>query len=186
MEQKNLEIDYYKWKHRLSDEECDFLIADCKQEEFSDAIIQSKGGISEHKTRKSNIVWVDSKKLIHRAMTNFMREANQDFFKYNITSSEPIQFSEYKKGDHYISHKDEVWGTKENIRKLTVTILLSDPKSFSGGELQLYNGTNSFFEPLDKRGTIICHNCYDWHNVTPVMDGVRYSLVQWSSGPRFV
>ena len=186
MKPKHLAVDYYKWEHRLSDEECDFLIDDCKKGEFSDAKIQADKGVPLHGTRKTNVIWVDRTKLIHRAMTNFMLEANQEFFKYNITSSEQVQFGEYKNGGHYVFHKDEVWGSKENIRKLSITILLSDPKSFSGGELQLYNGPNGFLKPLDKRGTIVCFNSCDWHRVTPVTDGVRYSLVQWSSGPRFV
>jgi len=179
-------IDYYSWDHTLSDAECDFLIADCQQAGFGDARINANVGDSEHKTRKTNVAWVDRSKLIYRAMVNLMLEANQSFFRYNITDSELVQFAEYKKGDHYVWHKDETWSNKEKVRKLTVMVLLSDPKWFKGGELELFNGNMGIVKPFKKRGQMVCINCYDWHRVTPVTEGVRYSLVQWSNGPRFV
>ncbi len=181
---KGSSIDYYSWDYTLSDAECDFLIQDCSKGEVEEAKIMSSPFKTYPETRITDLVWVERTKLIHRAMVNFMLEANQNYFKYDITNSEQIQFGTYQDGGHYIWHKDDSMGDKDSVRKLTVVILLSDPDSFEGGELEVFNGDNSIY-PFIKRGSIICFNCFDWHRVTPVTKGTRHTLVQWSSGPRF-
>ena len=85
MEPKRSAIDYYTWDHTLSDDECDFLITDCQKAGFGDARINANIGVSEHSTRKTNVAWMDRSKLIYRSMVNLMLEANQNYFRYNIT-----------------------------------------------------------------------------------------------------
>ena len=35
------------------------------------------------------------------------------------------------------------------------------------------------------QGTVIVFDSRDWHRVTPVTKGTRYSLVCWTVGPNF-
>ncbi len=176
-------IDYYTWEHTLSDAECDFLIQDCGEAEAEEARL-GRTGKMHPKIRKTSVVWVDRTKMINNAMISFMEEANKNFFKYDITQTQQIQFGTYEKGDHYIWHKDEVPGNKQLVRKLSLVILLSDPDSFEGGEFEIFNGNHGVFCPFKKRGSIICFNSFEWHRVKPVTKGVRHTLVQWSLGPR--
>jgi|ETNmetMinimDraft_18_1059904.scaffolds.fasta_scaffold10919_1 PKHD-type hydroxylase len=183
-------IDYYTWDHTLSDAECNFLIQDCGKAEAEEGVIQGSARKALSKIRKTSgefdpdVVWVDHTKMIRNAMINFMEEANKNFFKYDITRTQQIQFVTYEKGDHYVWHKDGVQGDKQLVRKLSLVILLSDPDSFEGGELEFFNGDHGVFYPFKKRGSIICFNSFDWHRVKPVTKGVRHTLVQWSLGPR--
>jgi PKHD-type hydroxylase len=84
---------------------------------------------------------------------------------------------------------------KNNIRKLSLTFVLSDPDTFEGGELQFYNGDRPMYKSNEHReqmnndmkaqGSLIIFDSRDWHRVTPVTKGVRHSVVCWSLGQAF-
>jgi len=38
---------------------------------------------------------------------------------------------------------------------------------------------------MQEQGSIIIFDSREWHRVSPVTKGVRYSLVSWSLGPAF-
>ena len=69
-------------------------------------------------------------------------------------------------------------------RKLSLSLQLSAPEDYEGGDLELWFGG----EPVKanrERGMITFFPSYVMHRVTPVTKGVRYSLVCWVSGPPF-
>ena len=83
--------------------------------------------------------------------------------------------------------------TKGKIRKLSVTVSLSDEKDYSGGELEFdfrqqspdkRNQTRECKEILPK-GSLVVFPSFVWHRVKPVKKGVRYSLVVWNLGYPF-
>ncbi len=76
------------------------------------------------------------------------------------------------------------------IRKLSVTINLSDENSYEGGNLMFDFGQhveNQLHECTIARnkGSIIVFPSYIDHCVTPVTKGTRYSLVNWLLGRPF-
>lgn len=76
------------------------------------------------------------------------------------------------------------------IRKLSITINLTDPNTYEGGNLKFDLGnhkTEKFHEATVARnqGTVIVFPSYLEHCVTPVTKGTRYSLVLWCSGRPF-
>lgn len=70
-------------------------------------------------------------------------------------------------------------------RKLSLSILLNDPKEYEGGELRLFDGGHK--RPFDGKpvGTAAIFSSFTMHHVAPVTQGVRYSAVVWLRGPRF-
>jgi PKHD-type hydroxylase len=73
------------------------------------------------------------------------------------------------------------------MRKLSLTLQLSDPKDYSGGELQFdmtVNKDRPHRETLKNspQGTIVVFPSFIEHTIKPVKKGVRYSLVNWSCG----
>ena len=76
------------------------------------------------------------------------------------------------------------------MRKLSVTVSLSDPKNYKGGDLQfdLSNPKQknkriiTTIENIKPQGSIVVFPSFLWHRVTPVTKGTRYSLVIWSLG----
>jgi PKHD-type hydroxylase len=64
---------------------------------------------------------------------------------------------------------------------LSLTVQLSNPEEYSGGELVIYP---EFVAPKDQ-GTMTVFPSFMCHDVRPVLTGVRYSLVSWLAGPQF-
>jgi PKHD-type hydroxylase len=78
----------------------------------------------------------------------------------------------------------------KKIRKLSVSVLLSDPKDFKGGEFEFDfrnhdpkdKENKQVAKELNKKGSMIVFPSFIWHRVKPVTKGVRYSLVLWYLG----
>ena len=91
-----------------------------------------------------------------------------------------LQYTEYdsKKEGHYDWHIDIGEGEYAG-RKLSVVLLLND--DYEGGELEIWE---KGFVPKGK-GNLFVFPSYLLHRVTPVTEGIRKSLVLWTSGPTF-
>ena len=72
-------------------------------------------------------------------------------------------------------------------RKLSVTVNLSDPDAYSGGDVQLKDrvGNPIAIEGMREQGTVLVFPSNVAHTVTPVTSGVRNSLAGWVLGPSF-
>jgi PKHD-type hydroxylase len=87
---------------------------------------------------------------------------------------------------------DRKWSYKPNhggkIRKLSMTVNLSDPKDYKGGNLRFDYGPHAeksryhTCTEIRPRGSIIVFPSDRYHQVTPITSGLRYSLVMWSLG----
>ena len=153
------------------------------------------------KKRDSNIVWL-SEKWIYKELHPFMQSANASAgWNFEWSMSEDCQFTKYNKGQYYNWHTDS-WqepydrpntNRHKKIRKLSVTLSLSDEKDYKGGELE-FDFRN--LDPDKKRHTMRCKEIrlkgsmvvfpsFVWHRVKPVTEGTRYSLVIWSLGEPF-
>jgi predicted 2-oxoglutarate/Fe(II)-dependent dioxygenase YbiX len=82
--------------------------------------------------------------------------------------------------------------THNKIRKLSVTISLSNPEDYEGGELEFDLRNSPDGKPniikckeILPRGSIVVFPSHVWHRVAPVTKGTRYSLVIWSLGYPF-
>ena len=85
---------------------------------------------------------------------------------------------------------DDEWEGK--VRKLSVTINLSYDNSYEGGNLKFDLGPHHpqnkrYFEctEIRPRGSMIVFPSFNYHQVTPVTKGTRYSLVMWFLGRPF-
>jgi PKHD-type hydroxylase len=85
-------------------------------------------------------------------------------------------------GGKYGRHIDSAPGTL--IRKLSFTVQLSEPEDYKGGDLCLYLGDKA--EVMKKeQGFVALFPSYVLHEVKPVTQGTRYSLVSWITGKPF-
>ena len=105
----------------------------------------SKKQIKDLKTKRdSNIVWMNDR-WIYKEIQPYVHQANANAgWNFQWDFSESCQFTKYNKGQYYDWHCDG-WDKpyhKPNtpdhgkIRKLSVTVTLSDPKEYKGGELE--------------------------------------------------
>jgi PKHD-type hydroxylase len=86
---------------------------------------------------------------------------------------------------HYTWHQDTgVNLTDLAPRKLSMVLQLSDPSEYEGGNLQVMTEISP--QTVKKqRGLVAVFPSYVLHQVTPVTQGTRQSLVAWISGPQF-
>ena len=193
---------FYIFPSAVKSDVCDDIVKDCKDNILNKASVfnpDKKSSRDDPEIRKTSIYFInDRDNKVNELAWYFLREANKIQFNYDLEYFQQIQFAEYKDGGFYGWHQDEAGIEKTNeIRKLSLTLVLSNPDTFEGGELQFYNGDRPFEDigditaeqvtnDIKAQGTVICFDSRDFQRVTPVTKGVRYSLVQWFSGPDFV
>ena len=117
--------------------------------------------------------------LITAALTvnawNFRLYANQ-----NISTG--FDVIRYKPGDFYTTHTD--WGSIQGNRKISVTVQLSDPSEYKGGEMVMHNGPEA--QVINKtQGTATFFPSWTLHEVKPVTEGDRWALVCFFCGPPY-
>ena len=139
--------------------------------------------------RKSPVAWIRSDIQENQWIFQKIREAvkiiNDQFFKYDLTEIQSLQFTSYdsKEKGFYGKHIDMMY-TGAGTRKLSVSIQLSNSDDYTGGDLLLHT-RNDPERPHRQQGTASFFPSYTLHEVTPVTKGKRYSLVAWVLGPRF-
>ena len=132
------------------------------------------------KLQGSEVEWVNS------LLVGYTRLANHKTFNYNLTDvdKERLQFSKYEEGMFFNDHMDYDGdpSTSAHTRKLSVTVQLSDPSTYTGGDLIIDHCENGPFTCPKDIGTVIVFDSRWFHKVTPVKSGFRYSLVKWVHG----
>lgn len=118
--------------------------------------------------------------------------ANDDFFGFNISRLNFIQFAEYNSNElaEYKPHHDVFWINNDTYyhRKLSAMIQLSDESTYDGGNFELVDFSVQSKPPqsdVRKQGTILYIPSFMMHQVTPVTSGIRYSLVAWFEGKKW-
>jgi len=103
-------------------------------------------------------------------------------FDVNSPGVELAQFSVYNSSDagFYEWHVDVGLRGATGRRKLSVTLQLTDPSTYEGGDLEIVTGnpSNPLKLPRNLGGAVIFPS-YTLHRVSPVTKGVRYSVVLW-------
>jgi len=137
--------------------------------------------------RESKVVWITPNSdinWVYQRMTDVITKLNADYFNFDLFGfTEGFQFTEYNApSGHYGKHIDSMFnGT---VRKLSFSLQLSDIKDYEGGELQIHLSDKP--EVMKKeQGTLIAFPSHTLHEVTPITEGKRYSLVGWITGKPF-
>ena len=134
--------------------------------------------------RKSSAVFVfpdKSTNWVFERLRKDTREINDAAYGFDVSQfREGFQFTRYEVGDYYGPHFD-IGPGKLAERKLSLTVQLSAPEDYVGGELIIYPG----FVASKDQGSMTVFPSFMCHDVRPVTTGVRYSLVSWLAGPPF-
>ena len=165
----------------FSPDECEALItefgADMGEGELLD---QSEGGKA---FRDSKVKWIQPNETSVPFMDRLLKcvmQANTQF-QFEIDSFEGFQLAQYGMGQHYDWHKD-LGGGVAGHRKLSMSVQLSSPHDYNGGDLEFWFGKDHSHKAPRDQGGVIVFPSWELHRVTPVTGGTRWSLVTWSSG----
>ena len=174
---------YFAWDKELSHEICQKLI-NLGKGNWNRAAVVNKSVVG---ARKSDIVWT-KERWVYDLISPYMITANEKAgWKYNIVAAEDCQVTRYTKDGFYNWHIDGMGSHSElqddgNTRKLSMSIILNS--DYEGGDFEMKGLENQV--PRLEEGSIIVFPSFIEHRVTPVTEGIRYSLVSWFVGPPYV
>ena len=123
--------------------------------------------------------------ILPRVGRKYFQYLNNQFYRYDLKNLFEFQLIKYYVGGNYNWHCD--YGTAERpglIRKLSMSIQLTPPEEYHGGELQVVDYANHTLMIPGDIGTVIVFDSKLPHKVWPVVWGQRISLVGWANGPR--
>lgn len=176
--------------------------------------VEEGHGLNED-LRVSQIKWFDKYNFIPSDINNKIIEglqiANRNAdWNVNIDYFENFQYTQYTadrgKPGFYTWHTDHggMLNNDGTIRKLSITIQLSEPDDYNGGHFQWLEPVNEFNQLTKEKvvdvhkmvqtapfsakaiGTMIVFPSFVYHQVTPVTMGTRRSLVGWACGQPYV
>jgi PKHD-type hydroxylase len=175
------------WEGAFTEQELNWLQAKAKAAEQNAQVGGGSGGVVNNQIRRSQISWLDNNpntKWVFEKLAHVASQLNAEHFRFDLTGfGEAIQLTNYDQSENgmYGWHQDYGGGIS---RKLSMAIQLTDPSEYEGGNLQVMTSG----EPQNvrkQRGLIAVFPSYVLHQVTPVTQGSRQSLVAWVSGPAF-
>jgi len=158
----------------LSLDECRSILNKCKEE-----LVLSTAGVvnGNYKERKSSVAWIHDLGEINERLKSALR-SHFNFGGMEVTGLGPFQFTEYKEGEYYGWHTD-----RDSVicsdRFVSTVIQLND--NYLGGILETKNSKGNLIPITHKIGNLYMFNSNLRHRVTPVEEGIRYSLVNWIS-----
>jgi PKHD-type hydroxylase len=145
---------------------------------------RTNGATFESK-RSSKVSWMYEDDWICSIFAHYFHIANKEEWEYELNGLDGIQITRYDVNDHYAWHSD--YGTAEDdryTRKLSATILVTDPSEYEGGDLEFIDYHNNLVVAPRQKGTMVVFDSRVPHRVTPVTKGQRISLVTWMLGPK--
>lgn len=182
---KHKTCDIYSWHEMFTAEECNKII---NIGNSCDTNYGTAGDKLNLLYRKSKVSWIpidnpDNHWIFQKA-TDIINYSNATYFDYDLHELESLQFTIYDETmSKYEKHLDCNLRTSYD-RKLSFSVLLSDPKTFTGGDLVLHVSKDDTIIER-KQGVAYFFPSFLLHEVTPVLSGSRISLVGWVTGPRF-
>ena len=191
----------------LSESQCIKLIEYFESKESKDSELAGTydKNLLNKEVRNTRELVLDDEKLTNKLKMVF-ELANVSTYNYDIKEMEEVKLLKYTQGGRYKWHTD--CGAKEiSTRKLSAIIQLSDEKNYEGGDLEFgitnesWEGDTNFTQKLKKfkmqdiikaktsnytatrtRGSIVIFPAFLSHRITPITNGIRYSLITWMNG----
>ena len=206
-----LKYNYWYYRKALKKELCDKIISLCLKQNQGKASIaeeddkEGRYALAEDadKLRDCYTSWINDP-WIYDILNPFIHAANKKAgWNFQWDWNEPSQFTVYNKNQFYGWHCDQLSTPyndtntefpQENFnnkyRKLSLTLQLTPSSEYKGGDFQFKwfdYGKVKINQLKNGRelGTLIIFPSFLWHQVTPVTEGTRQSLVNWSIGKPF-
>ena len=209
----NISNYYWYFSGVLTPRFCDEVIkyANAQKEQmavtggYGDRKLNKQEVLDLKRKRNSDLVWLNDT-WIYKELHPYVHEANRNAgWNYEVSMYESLQFTCYEQDGHYGWHIDggsdhlSVYTEEQvkepgnprigKIRKLSMTLNLTDKTNYEGGNLEFdlgRHGNPQYVSPdVRTQGTIVVFPSFISHQITPVTSGTRYSLVLWALGEPF-
>jgi PKHD-type hydroxylase len=183
------------FKSQFNKKYCDHIIETIKKRPANDATVGVQGADKlAEQVRRSKIRFIQKNDnelgYLFDDLWKLALIANDQWFNFHISKLDYMQVAEYDGAyqGEYKRHHDIFYMNNDPYyhRKLSCIVQLSDPNTYAGGDLELYELTcypNK--SELKDLGTVIFFPSFTSHAALPVTDGLRYSIAAWFDGPKW-
>jgi PKHD-type hydroxylase len=142
-----------------------------------------------YKTNNRDIAYITPmphSKWLYDLLFPLALEANEKLFHFDIDIvTDPIHYVIYPEDGGHLDWHMDTGAYRVNKRKIAMTVQLSDPSEYEGGEFEIwFGGQQSVVVPREK-GDVICFPAFCMHRVRPITKGQRKCLVFWTGGRPF-
>ena len=140
--------------------------------------------------RESEVRWVDAQKeqQMSQMLWTYIDRANRDAFDVDVRYLNQVQYTTYyghNKGYYHWHHDVDFKTSQAFHRKLSITVQLSDPDEYEGGDFEFDGDIDQLPPEHKEKGTVLVFPSFYRHRVKPVTKGTRKSLVAWFEGPHW-
>lgn len=177
------------WEGAFTGQELNWLQQKAREANQKAQVGGGNGGGVNPEVRRSDLNWMANTPettWVFEKLANVVSSLNSQYFRFDLTGfGEQIQLTHYDSSEHgmYGWHVD--FGKTGPSRKLSIVMQLSDPSEYEGGNLELQPHGKEVIKIKKQRGLVVAFPSWTLHQVTPVTQGSRQSLVSWITGPTF-
>ena len=151
----------------------------CKQDHF-----EKDGTVKEKNFRVCDIHAPQRNSFPHMVGMNMFNFVNKKNYQMDISTFE-FQILRYRAGGQFSWHCDYGIAPKTDVwRKLSISVQLSSPEEYEGGDLVLVDYFNQHCEIPKSKGASVVFDARCPHKAFPLTSGERLVLVGWASGPK--
>ena len=132
----------------------------------------------------SEVSWLPTRSApgwLVEQLTELVTEAAAQF-EFDVSGAlEDLKLIRYARSNRVAWHVDCAGGPTAT-RKLTLTVLLSDPSTFEGGALTVAGYPGELHRHI---GDVVIFPSFLAHKVTTITRGTRHTLIAWAHGMPF-
>ena len=172
---------------KLPQDVCDDLINLYKSNESQKAKIGNKSVTRDKQYRETNVVGLPYGSNEHKAISELINPyvymANRESFGFALNNVSEFPTCRIQQRTLLQRTYGLCMNGIASQRKLSVTVQLSEPKDYEGGEFLFSKDIGTPDQNIMKeQGRIVIFSSFVYHEVKPVTSGKRYSLVGWYEG----
>lgn len=179
--------DFVFYEGAFSLDEVNTIRAYWEDEKHKAASVAQDKGEFYSDIRKTDVQFLESTdqyNWIYDRLTQAVIGANDGRYNFDLQGFyENLQLARYSAGHFFDWHYDFGAGNA-SVRKLSISVQLSDDDEYEGGDLQFRINTKTYDAPR-KKGTVVVFPAFVTHRVTPITKGHRFSIVGWVTGRPF-
>ena len=179
------------WEGAFTEEQLNFLQKEARNYQSKALVGGGVDGRLDLDYRRSGLSWMPNTpetQWVFQTLAHVASSLNAQFFRFNLVGfGENIQLTNYDESEKgmYGWHIDFNANPCSPCRKLSLVVQLSDPVDYEGGVLEIQPYGKEAIKIRKQRGLIVAFPSWTLHQVTPVTQGNRQSLVSWITGPAF-
>jgi PKHD-type hydroxylase len=182
---------FASWENGFTNDELNWLQQQARDVKQKAAIGNGGDGGIDPNIRRSGLNWmsnVQETQWAFEKLGHIVSSLNAQFFRFDLRGfGEHIQLTNYDSAEQgmYGWHVDMGPNPASPCRKLSLVLQLSDPVEYEGGVLEIQPHGKDIIKMRKQRGLVVVFPSWTLHQVTPVTQGSRQSLVAWITGPAF-